>query len=174
MENASMLEAPIRVGVFSTITAADCAVAQLLNAGFSKEQISVMCSNDAVENHYRNFEHQDPAGTNTATAAVGGGAIGATLGGLAVLAGAVTTGGIGLLAAGGIAAWAGGVVGGLVGAMMTRGVEKELADYYDQAVQRGKILVAAEDHSEAQRQRLAKAATILAECGSEPVALPEG
>jgi hypothetical protein len=65
-------------------------------------------------------------------------------------------------------------VGGLVGAMMTRGVEKELADYYDQAVQRGKILVAAEDHSEAQRQRLAKAATILSECGSEPVALPEG
>lgn len=174
MENASSLETPIRVGVFPTIEAADCAVDSLLKAGFTKEQISVLCSDQATESHYRRFEHQDPAGTNTAAAAATGGAIGVALGGLAVLAGAVTTGGIGLLAAGGIAAWTGGIVGGLIGAMMTRGVERELANFYDQAVTRGKILVAAEDHSEAQRQRLAKAAKILADCGAEPISLPEG
>lgn len=174
MENASELETPIRVGVFKTIEGADCAVTHLLEAGFTAAQISVLCSNEAIESRYRRYEHQDPAGTNTAAAVASGGAIGAALGGLAVLAGAVTTGGAALMAAGGIAAWAGGVVGGLVGAMMTRGVEKELANYYDQAVQRGKILVAAEDHSEAQRQMLATAAAILADCGAEPVALPEG
>lgn len=174
MENASVLETPIRVGVFATMESADCAVSSLLKAGFTQEQVSVLCSDSAIEDRYRRFEHQDPAGANTAEAAVGGGAIGAALGGLAVLAGAVTTGGLGLLAAGGVAAWAGGIVGGLVGAMMTRGVEKELADYYDQAVQRGNILVAAEDHSEAQRQMLAKASKILVTCGAEPVALPEG
>ena len=174
MENASALETPLRVGVFPNMEAADCAVQRLLQSGFNKEQISELCSDAMTEAHYRRFEHQDPAGTNTAAAAVTGGAIGAVLGGLAVIAGAVTTGGLGLLAAGGIAAWSGGVVGGLVGAMMPRGVEKDLANYYDQAVQRGKILVAAEDHSEAQRQMLAKAAKILAECGAEPVSLPEG
>lgn len=174
MENASVLETPIRVGVYSTMDAADCAVGSLAKAGFTSEQISVLCSEPATEAHYRKFEHQDPAGTNTAAAAAAGSAIGVVLGGLSVLAGAVTMGGIGLLAAGGLAVWTGGVVGGLIGAMMTRGVEKELANYYDQAVTQGKILVAVEDHSEAQRQRLALAERILSDCGAEPVALPEG
>lgn len=174
MENASTLERPIRVGVFSTMRAADCAVENLLNAGFTRDQITVVCSDRAKEEHFREFEHEEPAGSYTPAAVAVGGAIGAALGGLTVLAGAVTTAGLGLLAAGGLAAWTGGIVGGLVGAMMTRGVERELADYYDQAVTAGKILVAAEDHSEGQRQRLARADQILCECGAEPVALREG
>ena len=174
MENASTLERPIRVGVFSTIRAADCAVDNLLKAGFTTDQITVICSDRAKEVHYHQFEHEEPAGSYTPAAVAVGGAIGAALGGLTMLAGAVTTAGLGLLAAGGIAAWTGGIVGGLVGAMMTRGVEHELANYYDQAVTAGKILVAAEDHSEAQRQNLAHAERILAACGAEPVALREG
>jgi hypothetical protein len=174
MENASTLERPIRVGVFSTMRGADCAVDNLLKAGFTSDQITVVCSDHAKEAHFRRFEHEEPAGSHTPAAVAVGGAIGAALGGLTMIAGAVTTGGLSLLAAGGLAAWTGGVVGGLVGAMMTRGVERELANYYDQAVTAGKILVAAEDHSEAQRQNLARAEQILAECGAEPVALPEG
>ena len=57
--------------------------------------------------------------------------------------------------------------------MMTRGVEKELADYYDQAVVRGKILVAAEDRNPAGRARLAEAARVLEEAGAEPLPLRE-
>lgn len=174
MENASTLERPIRVGIFSTIRTADCAVDNLLKAGFTSHQISVVCSDQAVEEHFHRFEHEQPAGAHTATAVAVGGAIGAALGGLTVLAGAVTTAGMALLAAGGLAAWTGGIVGGLVGAMMTRGIEPELANYYDQAVTAGKILVAAEDHSEAQRQRLDCAARILSQCGAEPLALSEG
>jgi hypothetical protein len=174
MENASTMERPIRVGVYSTIRAADCAVDNLLKAGFTRDQISVICSDRATEDHFRAFEHEEPAGSHTAAAVTVGGAIGAALGGLTVLAGIVTTGGLALLAAGGLAAWTGGVVGGLVGAMMTRGVEHEAANYYDQAVTAGKILVAAEDHSEAQRQTLARAESIFSECGAEPLALREG
>jgi hypothetical protein len=84
------------------------------------------------------------------------------------------TGGIGLLAAGGILAWSGGVVGGLVGAMMTRGVDKELANYYNQSVLEGKILVAAECHGPNSEARQARAAQILADAGAEPIALTEG
>ena len=174
MENASSLERPIRVGVFSTIEAADRAVDRLVKAGFTSDQISVVCSNHAIEAHFHRFEHEQPAGSHTRTAATIGGAIGAALGGLTVLIGAVSTGGLGLLAAGGLAAWTGGIVGGFVGAMTTRGIEPELANYYDQAVTAGKILVAAEDHTEAQRQRLGLAERILSECGAEPIALNEG
>ena len=70
--------------------------------------------------------------------------------------------------------WAGGVVGGLAGAMMTRGVEKELANYYDQAVQDGKMLVAAEAKDREDTAGLAKASQILADAGAEPVPLREG
>jgi hypothetical protein len=174
MENASTLERPLRVGVFSTIRAADCAVDNLLKAGFTSEQISVVCSDRVKEEHFHQFEHEEPAGSHTASAVAVGGAIGAALGGLTVIAGAVTTAGLGLLAAGGLAAWAGGVVGGLVGAMTTRGVEREVANFYDQAVTAGKILVAVEDHTEAQRQNLQRAERILADCGAEPIALREG
>lgn len=174
MHNPSTLERPIRVGVYSTIPAADCAVESLLQEGFTADQISVVCSDLAIEEHFHRFEHEQPAGAHTTTAVAVGGAIGAALGGLTVLVGAATTAGIALLAAGGLAAWTGGIVGGFVGAMMTRGIEPELANYYDQAVTAGKILVAAEDHSEAHRQRLAVAERILSECGAEPVALNEG
>lgn len=150
------------------------AVGHLLKAGFTSDKISVVCSNQAIEAHFHRFEHEQPAGAHTATAVAVGGAIGAALGGLTVLAGAVTTAGLALLAAGGQAAWAGGVVGGLVGAMMTRGIEPELANYYDQAVTEGKILVAAEDHGQNHQQRLAIAERILSECGAEPLALNEG
>jgi hypothetical protein len=164
---------PVRVGVFSTIAQADRAVENLLAAGFTAREISVICSDPAKEAHFREFEKQEPAGANTLPAAATGGAIGAALGGLTALTGIVATGGIGLLGAGAIAAGAGGVFGGLIGAMSTRGLEKEPSDFYDQSVQSGKILVAVEVEGEDQ-SRLAAATRMLAEAGAEPLPLPEG
>ncbi len=165
---------PIRVGVFSTVAAADRAIDRLLAAGFTREQLTVVCSAGPAHEHFKTFEHQEPAGTYTPAATAAGAGVGAALGGLTAIAGAVATGGVALLAAGGIAAWTGGVVGGLVGAMMTRGVEKELANFYNQAVMEGKILVAAEDHGSDAAYRLATASRILAETGAEPIRLTEG
>jgi hypothetical protein len=172
--DAATLERPLRVGIFRTIEGAESAVAELLNVGFSKDQISVMCSDQTKEKYFRAFDHQPVAGTTAPTTAVAGGVIGATLGGLGVVAAALATGGIALWAAGPISAWAGGVYGGLVGAMTSRGVEKELANYYQQAILDGKILVAAEDKGPNQRQMLAKAALALAMAGAEPMPLGEG
>ncbi len=164
----------LEVGVFGSVEDARNAVHRLLAAGFSKKQITVLCSDDAKERNFREFEHQDPAGKHTPAAAIAGGTIGAVLGGLTVVASAVVTGSLALWAAGPITAWAGGVAGGLVGAMMTRGIEKELADFYQQAVVDGQILVAAEDHGPDHAQRLADAAKILAESGAaRPMSLPE-
>ena len=86
----------------------------------------------------------------------------------------VATGGVALLMAGGLAMWTGGVVGGLVGAMMTRGVEKELANFYNQAVTDGKILVAAEQEDPARHAMLDDADAIFTRHGVHPVELPEG
>ena len=177
MKTTIPTETPVRVGVFSTVAAADRAVAGLQAAGFPTDQVTVVSVEGPIREHFKQFEHQTPAGENAPVAAATGGAIGAILGGAVAVAGIVGTGGLALLAAGPIAmlaAGTGGVAGSLVGAMMTRGVEKELANFYDQEVCCGKILVAAEDHGPNQAERLAVAERVLAEAGTEPMPLREG
>lgn len=170
---AQTIEKPVRVGVFSTIQQADDAVRRLMETGFTKDQITVIASNRNVDEHFKEFEHQLQAGAKTPTAVKAGSAIG-VLGGLGALAGVLTTGGIGLLVAGVALIPMGAVVGGFVGAMMTQGIEKELAYYYDQAVEDGKILVAVEYHGPNAEQRLDEAEEVFAKAGAEPVELPEG
>jgi hypothetical protein len=175
--NLNLKEKPFRVGIFSTLEKADEAVRGLISAGFTDREISVVCSDKVKEQHFRRFEHQDPAGAHTGAAAASGAAIGGLLGLVSMAALASSTGGLGLLVFGPLflsTAGTGAVVGGLVGAMTTRGVERELANYYDQAVVEGKILVAAEAHGAQAPVRLAEARRILEQAGAEPVALAEG
>jgi hypothetical protein len=169
-------ERPIRVGVFENVEQADAAVSDLLAAGFTKEEITVICSRAIVQRHFKAFEHQDPAGSHTVGAVAIGGVSGAALGGLGavVLAVAAPLGGAALLIAGSLALWTGGVVGGLVGAMMTRGIERELANFYDQEVENGKILVAAEQTDPARGRDLEHAAQIFAQHGAKSMPLREG
>jgi hypothetical protein len=174
MEKATAIERPIEVGVFDSVQAAGRAVEELLRAGFTQDQITVVCSDETKERYFREFEHQKPAGTHDVTATVTGGAIGAIIAGLTIMVSAIATGGMAILAAGPITAAAGGLAGGFIGAMMTRGVEKELANFYQQAVLEGQILVAAEETGPRAQQRLAQAARILAEAGALPLPLTEG
>src|SRR3954466_9339444 len=164
----------VEVGIFDTVDEARRAVHELHRAGFSNDHITVVCSDETKERYFSEFEHQDPAGTYTPAATIAGGTIGALLGGLTVVVSAIATGGLALWAAGPITAWAGGVAGGLVGAMMTRGFEKELANFYQQAVVSGQILVAAEAHGANSSQMLATAEKILADSGAQPLPMEEG
>lgn len=136
---------PVRAGVFDDVESADRAVAGLLEAGFTPRQISVICSDEAKRHHFAGLREPEPSGSHTAEAAAAGGTIGLALGSVAALTGVVATGGIGLAAAGAILG--SGVVGSFVGAMMTRGVEPEAADFYDQELRRGQILVVVEEHA---------------------------
>jgi hypothetical protein len=162
----------IRAGVFTNTQDAEQAVRQLLAEGFTSEQITVICSDKNVESHFERFHHQDRAGEHTPEAAMTGGLLGATLGGVTAI-GLVATGGVALVAAGGLAAF-GGIAGSLIGALMTRGMEKELANYYDQAVVQGNILVAAERKEDQAGPTLEQAAQILEANGAQAVALPSG
>ena len=169
-----MKNTPIRVGVFSHLDAADDAVRRLMDAGFTEKHIAVICSDD--DTHHERLEHfrQTKPSKVSGSSALAGGAIGATLGGLATVGGAVATGGISLLATGLAAIWAGGVAGGLIGAMSSRGLAKEYADFYDQSVAKGKVLVAVEYHGDDQPARLAAAERAFEQAGAEPVELREG
>jgi phosphoheptose isomerase len=91
-----------------------------------------------------------------------------------VMGAAIATGSVVLWVAGPAAATALGVAGGLVGALSTRGLEKEIANYYQQAVLEGLILVAIEAQGEDREQRLSQAADIFAAAGAKPIRLPEG
>jgi len=167
-------EKSVRAGIFSSPTAADQAVAGLLAAGFSKEQITVVCSDEAREAHFREFEHQQPAGTNAEGGVAAGTSIGAVLGGLTAIAIGAGTGNVPLVIAGATGIGAGSAMGGFLGAMITRGGEKEASNYYEQAVRSGQILVTAEASGPRAESRLQQAAHIIAEAGADPVPLKEG
>ncbi|REJ88784.1 MAG: hypothetical protein DWQ34_21195 [Planctomycetota bacterium] len=162
---------PIRAATFRSAEAAQNAVDRLSAAGFTQEQISVVCSDEAAKREFAKYKHEEPAGSHTAEAAATGGAAGAILGGLTT-AGLATATGISLLAAGPSFLIGGAVAGSFIGAMQTRGEERELADYYDQALTRGDLLVAVEDFDEdGRQQRLERAEQIFRESGAEPIRL---
>jgi outer membrane lipoprotein SlyB len=166
-------ERPYRAGVFNTVDQAKRAVDALLEAGFTTQHITVVCSDEMKEQHFERFENVKPAGTNTPANAAIGSAVGATIGGLGTAAAGFATGmDPVILSAPGI--WGGGVFGGFLGAMITRGEENELADFYEQAVMRGQILVAAEAHGPDAEIDLARASAVLEHCGADPLPLKEG
>ncbi len=77
MATSSTAERPIEVGIFDSVESADRAVAGLLKAGFTVDQITVVCSDETKERYFRKYEHQEPAGTLSPITAAAGGAIGA-------------------------------------------------------------------------------------------------
>lgn len=166
------VQRPVRVGVFQTVSAADRAVRGLLDAGFTQDEISVVCSVEAKERHFRAFGHDKPAGTTTPATAAAGGVLGAMAGGLAVIGGLVLTGGLGVVAMGPLLVATGSVFGTFVGAMMSRGLEREVANFYDQHLRGGEILVAAEIDAHGDRERLDVAERVFREAGARPLKLP--
>lgn len=168
---------PIHVGIFRHLDRADHAVSTLVEAGYPAENLSVVCPAHAEGVFPDGVKIEEPAGERTPEAVLSGGAIGALLGGLAVGVGLAATGGVGVLVAGVLigGAGAGAVTGGLVGAMATRGFEPEIADFYDQAVRDGRILVACDTEAgDAPLPPPETADRVFKLCGAEPLELPRG
>jgi hypothetical protein len=162
----------VHVGVYDGIPQADRAVWELVNAGIPKERITVICPTCTHEK-YEGLDKEQPSGSHTVAGAATGGAIGALLGGLAAAIGITATGGTGLLIAGPLlfSSGTGALFGGFVGAMMTRGMEREVADFYDQALEKGKVLLAVEVGDEVTSSEVAIADRIFAETGAETLTL---
>jgi len=165
---------PVRAAVFASVAHAAMAVQGLLDAGFTKEHISVVCSDRAKEDFFKEYEHDGPAGATAGGKAALGALVGGAAAGLVAATGIVATGGLGLFVVGPLFAGTGAAVGTFIGAMLSRGVEHEVADYYDQALPRGEILVAAEIEGGGDVTMLERAEAVFRSVSARPIALAQG
>jgi len=159
---------PIHMAIYDDVPTAAAAVHDLREAGFTKDEISVLCSDEHRERLFQDYVHEEPAGMHSEDAVNKAGLAAAGLGGAAVLTGLLTSAGTAIFAIGAFAGIA--AIGTFVSLMLTRGAEKELADYYDQAVTEGKILVGVET-DDPDRQALAD--EVFRRQGERPLAMPK-
>lgn len=167
---------PIRAAVFNRVKDVDRAIDRLLRFSFRADQLTVVTSEETIKQHFADFQHEQPGGTNAPLGAIAGSTIGAALlGGMTLLTLSLTPG-VGLAVAAGWSAGAGGVIGGFVGAMASRGTEKETSEFYAQSLLPGQILLAVECHEQDgdPEANLAVAEQVFEEMHRESVALPEG
>ncbi len=135
------------VALFDSLDTAQTAVQQLIDSGFSRDDISVVRTNQ--QGDYTSGNMVEGSDHDASGAAAGAG-IGAVLGGLAGLLvglGALAIPGIGpIIAAGPLAttlagAGLGAATGGLVGALADTGIPESDAGAYAEGVRRGGTLV---------------------------------
>lgn len=133
------------VGMFDSLADAHSAVRELVNAGVSRDDVSLIAGDTRGEYTTTTGTLSDEmsgAASGASTGAILGG-----LGGLLVGLGVLAIPGVGpLIAAGPLAttllgAGVGAAAGGLLGALVDVGVPEEEANYYAEGVRRGGVLV---------------------------------
>jgi hypothetical protein len=156
-----------RAGAFDTVAQADRAIRRLLAAGFSKDQLAVICPAKFKDHFLPAAPQAEAPNADPASAIAMGGALGATLGGLA-LAATVFTGGVAGVMAAGVLIGGGAIAGGFSNLIVSNGYEQEADDHCKQAIERGQIVVGVEVLGEDGAGRLAEAQRILDDAGAKP------
>lgn len=162
----------VRVGVFDRVERADQAIRELRAAGFGANELSVLCSGKHLQKHFANLPKPPQAQVHSPQAMAAGGAVGASIGGLALAASALVTGGATLLIGGALLVAGGAIAGSFAGAIY--GIERARADYYERALETGKILVVVECHEEDSERRLDEAARTFERAGANEVEVVGG
>jgi hypothetical protein len=159
-------DVPFRLGFFNTVAEADSAIRNLRAAGIPMQEIAVLCPQEFKNQLSPDVPQAERPGSHAAAAIVEGGAVGAALGGVALVATALATGGIGLLPAIPVFLGGGALAGGFSSLIMADGYGKDLGEYYEEAVRLGKIAVGVHCYGEDSAAKLAKAQRILQEAGA--------
>lgn len=156
-------------GVFDTRSEAERAVSGLMNAGYPRDEISIITRRGGkiIEAHADEVGEPKRETNVTEGATIGaatGGVLGALLAGASVIAGAgvVATGGASLVVTGPIMAalaglGAGSAAGGLVGGLIGYGIEKDDAEMVAKRIAEGDVVVTVktdEDSADAARRIL--------------------
>jgi len=158
-------------GIFHTEAQADRCVTDLVAAGFSGDDISVLMPNNRGSDDF-GLEKHSKAPEGATTGATAGGAIGGTLGLLAAI-GVFAIPGIGPIAAAGpiIALLAGlglgGALGGLTGALVGMGIPEYEAKRYEGHVKAGGVLMSV--HCDT-ADEISRARDLLAQTGAQDIA----
>jgi hypothetical protein len=135
--------------MFRDRSAAERAVADLHNLGYSQSDISVMIQDETIQKQFAT-QHGTKAGEGLGAGAAIGGILGAIIAGLtatgSIVAIAGTGGAAAPLVAGPLAAvlaglGVGGLGGGIIGALVGAGIPEEHARAYEQGLRQGGILV---------------------------------
>jgi hypothetical protein len=155
------------VGIISDLDAADRAVAALLAAGFSKDEITAICADEVHESHLRQLAQAHPPHSDVGGGGTAGASIGAAVGGLAAIALGAATGAVPLILAGAAGISGGSAIGGFVGTLVEGEGKSELARYYDQEIRSGKILIAVEEQGPDAAAHLERARQILRQAGAK-------
>ena len=160
--------ATLVTGLFRSRADAERAVEDLVHYGWSRDDISLLMS-DATRGREFGLAMATKAPEGAATGATIGGVLGAVAAGLVAL-GVIAVPGLGLVAAGPIVATlaglgAGAAAGGLTGALVGLGLPEHEAKFYNEAIEKGSILVGVYSHSD----RADQAKKILEAAGAEKV-----
>jgi hypothetical protein len=143
------------LALYDDLATAQGAITELVSAGFSRENISIV-ARDATGEYSRHMALYPAEGMDDHVGPIEGSAFGAAVGALTgalVALAALVIPGIGpVIAAGPLAAGlagaatgaiAGGATGGIVGGLLNLGVSSDEASYYAEGVRRGGTLVSA-------------------------------
>lgn len=160
--------AKLVTGLFKTRGGAESAVDSLIDNGFPREDISLLMS-DATRGREFALQMATKAPEGAATGATIGGALGAIAASLVVM-GIVVIPGLAIVAAGPIVATlaglgAGAAAGGVAGALIGLGMPEHEAKFYNEAIEKGGILVGVYAHDD----RANQARKILEASGAEKV-----
>jgi len=154
--------------IFSSRSAAEMAVEELMRSGFASEDVSLLMSESTRGREFA-VKKTSKVPEGTATGATVGGVIGAVAAGLAAV-GSLAIPGLALVAAGPVVAalaglGAGAAAGGLTGALIGLGIPEHEAKFLDKEIEKGGILVGVYCHDD--RQKVAR--DILEAAGAEKV-----
>lgn len=160
--------AKLVTGLFKTRATAESAVDNLIDNGYPREDISLLMS-DATRGREFALTMATKAPEGAAAGATIGGAVGAIAATLVVL-GIVVVPGLALVAAGPIVATlaglgAGAAAGGVAGALIGLGLPEHEAKFYNEAIEKGGILLGVYAHDD----RAEQARKLLEASGAEKV-----
>jgi hypothetical protein len=157
-------------GIYKSGIQAEKAVDQLMAAGFSNNDISVLLPDNASSKEFAH-EKSTKAPEGTTTGVTAGGVVGGALGLLAGI-GALAIPGVGpLIAAGPIVAslaglGVGGAVGGLIGALVGMGIPEYEAKRYEGRVKDGGVLLSVHCNTS---EEISRAKKLLELTGAEDI-----
>jgi len=143
-------------GTFRDRESAERAYSSLTSRGYTKDDVSVLMSDEARRRHFAEGTRDTELGSKAAEGAATGAAVGGVTGasaGILLAAGTIALAGLGLVIAGPLAAGlaglgAGGAAGGLLGALIGAGIPEERAKLYDTDVRNGRIVMGVRPRTE--------------------------
>ena len=136
-------------GIFPDQTSAEHAIVDLKTAGFDPRRMGIVMRDRSDAREVARDQ-----GISSAAGAVTGGVIGGTAGALLVATGTLAVPGIGPFITGGVlATLVGGATGWLVGGLVGLGLAPDEAEYYQNRVEQGGILLAVESNGSDEEAR---------------------